>query len=91
MIEAIVRGKERVFEAEHNGNLLTEARKHKLRVDSICRMGLCGACQVQVISEGPNLSEPTDQELLLLDEVPLSKGVRLACQARVLGPVRFRH
>ena len=52
-------------------------------VDHICRVGLCGACQVLVLEGADGLSRPTREEALLLDTVPLAEGVRLACQVRV--------
>ena len=45
--------------------------------------GRCGKCRVLVLSGG--MSEPTDEELELLGEEELARGVRLACQARILG------
>lgn len=89
-IEADVKGKTKRFECPAEANLLGAALKQKVRIDHICRVGLCGTCQVEVLEGGASLSPPTDRESLLLDVQPLRDGVRLACQARVQGPLRIR-
>jgi len=47
--------------------------------------GVCGKCRVTITAGG--VSEPTSAEASLLEAELLSKGVRLACQARVCGEV----
>ncbi len=83
-VEARVRDKEYAFDVPLGGNLLSAALRNKVPVDHLCRVGLCGICQVRVAWGDDSLSEPSDAETLLLDEMPLSEGVRLACQAKVL-------
>lgn len=87
-VEVRARGKEKTFDCPADGNLLTVALKNKVRIDHICRVGLCGTCQVIVVDGRESLSPPTDREHLLLDAQPLNDGVRLACQAKVQGPVK---
>ncbi len=48
--------------------------------------GRCGTCRVQVESGGESLSPRNDLEDGTLARVLAGPGVRLACQARVLGP-----
>ena len=91
LVRAEIGGKAYEFEARIGANLLGSALVHKAPIDHICRTGLCGACQVLVVSGAQNLSAPTDQERLLLDDVPLEQGVRLACQAKVMGELLIRH
>ncbi len=51
--------------------------------------GRCGTCRVHVDAGAPTLSPPNDIERATLARVsegkPVGEGVRLACQARVLG------
>jgi adenylate cyclase len=48
--------------------------------------GRCGTCRVHVDAGAPSLSPILDEEQATLDRVHAGAGVRLACQARVLGP-----
>lgn len=45
--------------------------------------GKCGKCRVSIMSG--EVSEPTEKERELLDPAELSRGLRLACQTRLLG------
>ncbi|MEU6201755.1 2Fe-2S iron-sulfur cluster-binding protein [Streptomyces sp. NPDC047061] len=56
-----------------------------------CRAGRCGACLVQVLAGGDNLSEPTAKEARLLEVLVADHDWRLACQCVVLGDVRLRY
>jgi len=91
LVRAEIDGKAYEFEAHTGANLLGSALAHRAPVDHICRAGLCGACQVLIVVGAGNLSAPTDEERLLLDVEPLRQGVRLACQAKVMGELLFRH
>jgi adenylate cyclase len=48
--------------------------------------GRCGTCRVDVKAGATHLSQPDAAELLTLAGVGAPSQVRLACQARVLGP-----
>jgi adenylate cyclase len=48
--------------------------------------GRCGTCRVQVEAGASHLSRPDAAELVTLAGVGAPPAVRLACQARVLGP-----
>lgn len=90
-VKGTVGDKEHHFEVRQGTNLLGAALKAKVRVDHICRIGLCGTCQVLVLKGGAEQSPPTERELFLLDEEPLNRGVRLACQLSVQGDLNFSH
>lgn len=46
-------------------------------------MALCGTCHIEVLA-GPALDEPGDDELYMLETLPvLSEGSRLSCQIRL--------
>jgi len=91
LVRASIREKEYEFEGALGSNLLGAALANKVPVDRICRVGLCGACQIRVLVGQGNLSAPTDEELLLLDRTPIEEGVRLACQAKIQGELHFAH
>ena len=46
-------------------------------------MALCGTCHIEVL-DGPNLDEPSDDEMAMLESLPvLNPGSRLSCQIRL--------
>lgn len=46
-------------------------------------MALCGTCHIEVLA-GPALDEPSDDELAMLESLPvMSQGSRLSCQIRI--------
>ncbi|MBD2714631.1 2Fe-2S iron-sulfur cluster binding domain-containing protein [Microvirga sp. STR05] len=46
-------------------------------------MALCGTCHIEVLA-GPALDEPSDDELAMLESLPvMSQGSRLSCQIRL--------
>lgn len=49
--------------------------------------GLCGRCRVRVVSGAEHLSPVADDEERTLVERDAAGGERLACRARVFGPV----
>jgi ferredoxin len=62
--------------------LLTSAVRARLPIGRSCRgLGACGACRVQILDGANQLTPPTEWE------AALPGGERLACQARVFGPV----
>lgn len=89
-VTAIVKDREYEFAVPDGGNLLTAALRHKAPLDHICRVGVCGACQVIVHGSGEAASPATDEEMQLLDVRPLQEGVRLACQVRVYDDMVVR-
>lgn len=50
----------------------------------------CGTCRVEVVEGRNNLSKAEGRERMVLGPVHADRGDRLACQAKVLGPVRVR-
>lgn len=50
-----------------------------------CREGDCGTCLMRIEDGGENLSEPTALEDKVLKENMAGKGMRLACQAQIIG------
>lgn len=47
--------------------------------------GACGKCRVQIVKKYGSVSLPTDKEQKLISGAELTRGVRLACQARILS------
>lgn len=73
-------------------SLLDICEEHDAPVPFDCRGGACGTCLVRVLAGSSNLSELTDNEEIMLEELgldPSSGELRLACQVQVLGPVRL--
>ena len=50
----------------------------------------CGTCRIELVEGAQNLSEPRGNEQMVLGVACLKTGSRLACQARILGPVQIR-
>ncbi len=87
---ATVKQKTKNFSAAKEQTLLAACLDNRVRIDHICRNGLCGMCQVLIEDGLDHLSPPTMMEKLLLDTEALKSGIRLACQAHILaGPIKF--
>jgi ferredoxin len=78
-------------EVTRGSTLIDVCTTHHLPVVFGCRVGLCGTCLVQVLSEAASLSAPTAHEARLLEVLQASPDWRLACQCTVLGHVRLRY
>lgn len=66
--------------------ILNVARAAGVTVDAPCGdRGLCGKCRV-FLRDG-QAGPVTDEERALLSTAELAAGVRLACEARVVGPI----
>jgi len=50
----------------------------------------CGTCRVEIQAGAASLSQPSPNEAMVLGAERVRAGDRLACQARVLGPVVVR-
>jgi ferredoxin len=68
-------------------SLLRVAEANQVPLRSGCRMGLCGADPVQIVAGGENLSPPSAAERMTLQRRGLPPDCRMACSARVRGPV----
>jgi len=79
----------RKIEARRTGTLLGAAMKNRIRLMHICgARTLCATCRVKVIAGAENLTPMTALERLSLRyHLSISRRMRLACQARVDGPV----
>ena len=77
------------IEARKDGTLLGAALKNGVRVMHACGANtLCATCRVAVIEGAENLTPMRAKERLSLRyHLSVSPRVRLACQARVLGPI----
>jgi ferredoxin len=77
------------LEARAGGTLLAAAVKNGVRVMHACgAQTLCATCRVKVTEGAQNLTPMSLKEKLSLRyHLSVSPRVRLACQARVLGPV----
>jgi nitrite reductase (NADH) large subunit len=69
--------------------LLEIAESNDLPIEAGCRMGMCGADPIGVLDGMASLSPIGDDERKTLERLGLAPGnTRMACCARVLGPVR---
>ena len=77
------------LDARAGGTLLAAAVKNGIRVMHACgAQTLCATCRVKVTDGEDNLTPmSTKEKLSLRYHLSVSPRVRLACQARVLGPV----
>jgi ferredoxin len=75
--------------ARAGGTLLAAAVKNGVRVMHACgAQTLCATCRVKVTDGADNLTPMSSKEKISLRyHLSMSSRVRLACQARVLGPV----
>lgn len=71
------------------GTTLLETSRHGgIPHAAICGgRGRCSTCRVRVLEGAALLTARSDEEARVLERVGAPPGVRLACQARVVGPV----
>ena len=67
--------------------LLDAAERAGIHLEAGCRMGVCGSDPVIVLSGLNRLSPPAAGERSTLERLGLGAGCRMACSARVRGPV----
>ncbi|MEZ4671378.1 MAG: FAD-dependent oxidoreductase [Anaerolineae bacterium] len=68
-------------------NLLELAERNGMHLEAGCRMGVCGADPVAILDGMGNLSKISSDEQSTLDRLGLAENTRMACCARVKGPV----
>ena len=72
-------------------SILAAALEAKVDLDHFCGGNRsCGTCRVEVVSGGDRLSPRQPGEALVLGPRHQGPEHRLACQARVYGPVRVK-
>jgi len=70
--------------------LLAAAREAGVDIDHFCGgCCSCGTCRVQILAGAGNLSRAQGNEEMVLGGVARDRGDRLACQARIEGPVEI--
>jgi len=73
--------------AERDATVLELAERCGLLLESGCRMGICGADPIAVVEGLDNLAPPGDDEKATLARLGHGPNTRMACCARVRGPV----
>jgi ferredoxin len=73
--------------AKVGDKLLDIAEASQVSIESGCRMGMCGSDPVRIVEGGENLSAMRSAERRTLERLALGAGCRMACVARVHGPV----
>ena len=74
--------------AKEGLSLLEIAESNGMTIESGCRMGICGADPVAIKDGMECLSGISDDEQATLDRLGLAPNTRMACCARVQGPVK---
>jgi len=78
------------MESETGVTLLAVAREHSIDIPSYCGGRCsCGTCRIRVEGSDAGLSARSPNEAMVLGESQVRSGERLACQARLIGPVRI--
>ncbi len=78
-----------VINAEPGKSVFDIASDNNIAIRSDCgAKGLCGKCLIAVDNQN-NLSEISGREKRFLKEQQINEGCRLACQAKVQGPVNI--
>ncbi len=78
---------ERRVAAVPGSTLLELVERHGLPIEAGCRMGMCGSDPVCILEGAYNLSPIGDDERTTLERLGLTDNTRMACCARVVGPV----
>lgn len=79
-------GGDKVYPANNSPSLLEVAEAAGLSIEAGCRMGVCGADPVAVVSGRGGLSAPLPGEISTLTRLGLGPPNRMACVARVSAP-----
>lgn len=87
-IEFTIEG--RTVECTPGTRLRDVCDREKARVPFGCRNGVCGTCEIDVLSGRENLSTPVDPERDTLASFGIPDGHRLACQAVVNGDIAVK-
>jgi 2Fe-2S ferredoxin len=75
---------------ETGATLLEAARRAGLPIASACGAdGICGRCAVRVLSGAGGLSPESEAEARVKRSNRIASELRLACRARILGPVEI--
>ncbi|MEZ4705242.1 MAG: 2Fe-2S iron-sulfur cluster-binding protein [Bdellovibrionota bacterium] len=80
------------FEAKAGETLLDLC--DRLEIEEIgwsCRSAACSTCLVEVQSGMENLSEMEEDEQDMIEEYAPKPNCRLACQAKILGPISVKY
>ena len=78
---------DKVVAAKDGLSLLEIAESNGMTIESGCRMGICGADPVAIKDGMECLSGISDDEKATLERLGLAPNTRMACCARVQGPV----
>src|SRR5215212_5130370 len=73
--------------AKVGDKLLDIAEASQVPIESGCRMGMCGSDPVRIVEGEENLSAVRSAERRTLERLDLGAGCRMACVARVQGPL----
>ncbi|MBL8693581.1 MAG: (2Fe-2S)-binding protein [Planctomycetes bacterium] len=79
------RAESRTVECAPGTPLRDVCDQSKAKVPFGCRNGVCGTCEVIVMSGSENLSPVVAPEKETIESFGIPKGHRLACQVKVLG------
>ncbi len=74
------------LQVEKGTTILDALYKAEVKIDAVCGgKGRCGKCRVKASGE---LSEVTPDERKIFSEKDITEGWRLACRAKIIGPVK---
>ncbi|HXN07805.1 MAG TPA: 2Fe-2S iron-sulfur cluster-binding protein [Nitrospiria bacterium] len=79
-------------EVKPGSSILAASMKAKIKHMHLCGgKGLCSTCRVEVVEGSGNLSKmETFERISLRGHLSFSGDVRLACQAKIQGPVQVK-
>ena len=79
------------IEISQDETILTASLRKEIPHLSACGgVGKCSTCRINIISGLENCSERTEYENKLAERLDLPKTIRLACQTKVSGKVKYR-
>jgi len=88
MVKLNINSGARVIKAERGATLLEALAAEEIFIPSACGgQAICGYCKVKVLEGG---GQPLASEAGLVEETERAKGIRLACQVKVLDDMRIK-
>ena len=81
---------EAVFQVSGDMAILDAGLAAGIDMDYGCRVGVCGACALEIVTGIENACAPDPIEQDALSRFALGPRVRLGCRLRIAGPIRVK-
>ena len=79
------------FDIKQGATILAVAQANNIDIDHFCGGTCsCSTCVIEILSGNQYISKMESRERLILGDDKSKKGMRLACQSKIYGPVQIK-